>query len=64
MRENKVTLYIEFVIKPLEKHRNKLIHTISQKKLLSKKHKFIIIKKYDDLLYEKYKELADIITNE
>ena len=65
--ENEATAYINNVIKPIEKERDKIIKLLSSKNIINiiNKNNYIsLLNKYDDLLFEKYNYLGNLISYE
>lgn len=59
MKENFVKLYYDNVVKVVENERDQVKNA-----RLTKKQKEEMLKKYDDLLYQKYLKLEQIIDEE
>lgn len=63
-KSDKVSMYKQWVIMPLEEKRNALRKEILKENVFSRSKKLAILKKYDALLIEKYQKLEEMIENE
>lgn len=61
---DKISMYKQCVIMPLEEKRNQIRKEILQENIFSKSKKFCILKKYDALLMKKYQKLEELIEEE
>ncbi len=58
---DKVSMFREYVIMPIEEKRNQLRKEILKENIFSRSQKMRILKKYDELLIEKYQKLEKLI---
>ena len=54
-------MFREYVIMPIEEKRNQLRKEILKENIFSRSQKMRILKKYDELLIEKYQKLEKLI---
>lgn len=64
MKKDILNSYMEYVIKPIEEKRNSLQKEIDKGSILTKKKRQQYLDKYDDLLFEKYKNLEKLMSDD
>ena len=61
---DKISVYRELVIIPIEEKRNRLRKEILKENVFFKSKKMDLLKKYDQLLIEKYQRLEELLEKE
>ncbi len=62
--QDKISMYKKLIIMPIEEKRNSLRKEILKENIFSKSKKMDLLKKYDELLIQKYQKLEELIEKE